>query len=399
MFVLPALSVGAVAGKREAPGHNPPTRALEAAFKVAQYERAGADDGCYLSPEALSPKITEKTGQRILIVQGPKQVRQRDVVHILRGGTHCNRLRMAFRHKRDLYLLDSKTGLLDIVGRSRKKTQPGQAGPLRAIGLKQKKFPISAPEEPERFSVICPKGRYPMGGGMSASPSPGADGEGAYPHSYERLGAQRGFHVNPVLIDPSPASSDPLNPGGTTPRTVRLQVVCAKGVVPDSSPHATVFTKSGETKTATARCPKGQVLFSGGFQRTNFVRHGGNYITENRAVGQRAWKVTATAFGSFGGELTSIAYCVKSKKPLLTKVGSPKVPVPDKRFVRTTTSKCPKGMRLTAGGFSTFGSPNALIADGVITKKGAWTTTAFGYFGAAPRLTAYGYCLRPGVTG
>lgn len=395
-LVLVGSVVGAFAA--EQPGHNPPTRALEAAFKVAQYERAGSSDGCYLPPEALAAKVTEKTGQPMAIAQGPKQVKRRNVVHVLKSGTHCNRLRMALLAKRGLYVLDSVTGLLDIVGKKRRQEPVGQGGPLRAISLKQKKFTISVPEDPERFSVLCSKGAFPLGGGMSASPSPSPDGEGAYPHSYERLGAQRGWHVNPVLIDPSPSSSDPLTPGGTTPRTVTLQVVCAKGLVPDSSPHSTVFTKSGQTKSATARCPKGQVLFSGGFQRTNFVRWGGNYITESRAVGTRAWKVTATAFGSFGGELTSIAYCVRAKKPLLTAVTSPSVPVAASRVARTSTPKCPKGLRLTAGGFNINGSANALIADGVFTKQGTWTMSAFGYFGAAPGLTAYGYCLRPGVT-
>ena len=399
MLLVPAVAAGTVAAQSETPGHNPETRSLEAAFKVAQYERAGSADGCYLAPEALAAKITEKTGQTVLIAQGPKQVQQRNIVHILRGGTHCNRLRMALLGKGGLYLLDSKTGLLDIVGKKRRMDPAGQAGPLRGISLTTKSFTVSVPEEPERFSVLCPKGKFPLGGGMSATPEPSGDGEGAYPHSYERLGAQRGFHSNPVLIDPSPAPGTLLAPASTTPRTVKLQVTCAKGLVPDSSPHATVFTKSGQTKSATATCPKGQVLFSGGFQRTNFVRHGGNYITENRAVGTRAWKVTATAFGSFGGELTSIAYCVREKKPLLTTVTSPGVPVGNKQLARATTPACPKGRKLTAGGFSTGGSPNALIADGVITKRGTWTQTAFGYFGAAPRLTAYGYCLRPGVTG
>ena len=398
MLAALALSVSAFAAKPEAPGHNPETRALEAAFKVAQYERAGSADGCYLAPEALAAKITEKTGQTVLIAQGPKQVQRKHIVYILRGGSTCNRLRMALSGKSGLYMLDSKTGLLDVVGKKRDQDPAGQGGPLRAIGLLSKTFSVSDPEMPERFSVLCPKGKFPLGGGMSATPSPAADGEGVYPHSYERLGAQRGFHANPVLIDPSPPPGSLLSPASTTPRKVTLQVVCAKGRVPDSSPHATVFTKSGQTKSATARCPKGQVLMSGGFQRTNFVRFGGNYITESRAVGTRAWRATATAFGSFGGELTAIAYCTEEKKPLLATVSSPAVAVGDKTFAKASTPACPKGRRLTAGGFSTEGSPNALIADGIITKSG-WTTTAFGYFGAAPKLTAYGYCLRPGSAG
>ncbi len=198
--------------------------------------------------------------------------------------------------------------------------------------------------------------------------------------------------------DPSPATSFPVPSGGTTPRTVTLQVVCAKGLVPESSPHKTVFLKSGQTKTASATCAKGQVLMGGGFQRTNFVRFGGDYITESRAVGSRTWRVSGTAFGSFGGELSAIAYCVRSKKPLLTTVTSPTVPVGDKQLAKTVTPACAKGSKLTSGGFSLNGSSSALFGDGILTKRGTWSASAFGYFGGGAQLTAYGYCLRPGVT-
>jgi hypothetical protein len=223
---------------------------------------------------------------------------------------------------------------------------------------------------------------------MSATPVPSGDGEGVYPHSYERLGAQRGWHVNPVLVDPSPEQ--------TTPRSVLMQVVCGKGIVPRSAPHTTVFLKSGETKSAIARCPKGEVLVSGGFQRTNFVRHGGDYITENRALGSRAWKVTGRSFGLFGGELSAIAYCDRSKKPLLTQVKATTT-VPDKGLATATTPRCPKGKRMTLGGFVTDGSTNSFIADGIFNRNNSWTASAFGYFGASPTLTAYGYCMKPGT--
>ena len=60
--------------------------------------------------------------------------------------------------------------------------------------------------------------------------------------------------------------------------------------------------------------PQGPVPDRGGFNRTNFDGTGGNYITESRADGPRAWRVTGSAFGgSGGGELTAIAYCVKRK--------------------------------------------------------------------------------------
>ncbi|MGH2984349.1 MAG: hypothetical protein ACRDK5_08855 [Solirubrobacterales bacterium] len=58
-----------------------------------------------------------------------------------------------------------------------------------------------------------------------------------------------------------------------------------------------------------------------------------------------------------------------------------------------TTPPCPPGLELTAGGFSFNGSQQAFFADGSINFDGTWSATGFGYFGQAPTLTAYGYCL------
>jgi hypothetical protein len=219
---------------------------------------------------------------------------------------------------------------------------------------------------------------------MTTSPTPGGDGEGAYPHSYERLGAQRGWHVNPVMIDPSP--------GQTTPREVTVQVLCGRGVVQSSGPRKTVFLTPGQTKTAVARCPGKLKLFSGGFQRTNFRTPGGDYITESRAVGN-AWRVTGHAFGLFGGELTAMAYCARKKSLRLTEV-SGSTTLAAGAFATATTPTCPPGQQLTAGGFSANGSQDAFFADGSLNPNGTWSASGFGFFGAAPNFTAFGYCLR-----
>ena len=75
---------------------------------------------------------------------------------------------------------------------------------------------LTTPDRARRLIVRCPKGRVPLGGGMTSTPSVGADGEGIYPHSYERLGTQRGFHISALVIDPSP--------GQTTPRLATIQL-------------------------------------------------------------------------------------------------------------------------------------------------------------------------------
>ena len=157
----------------------------------------------------------------------------------------------------------------------------------------------------------CPgKKALPYSGGMLTDPL-GPNGEGVYPHSYERLGVQRGWHVTPVLYAPTLQRS--------VSRSVTLQVVCGPRLGPVSSPHSTVFVAPGETRTATATCPRGNRLLAGGFQRTNFVTRGGNYVTESRAASDRSWQVSGSAFGNFGGELTAIAYCLKSGGPLVSR--------------------------------------------------------------------------------
>jgi len=50
--------------------------------------------------------------------------------------------------------------------------------------------------------------------------------------------------------------------------------------------------------------------------------------------------------------------------------------------------------RLTSGGFAASG--DAWFGGGHITAGNAWTATGYGRFGPTT-LTAYGYCLTPGV--
>jgi hypothetical protein len=224
---------------------------------------------------------------------------------------------------------------------------------------------------------------------MIQSPDVGPDGEGVYPHSYERLGAQLGFHISAVVLDPGG--------GQTTTREVTTQVVCGRGVIPATpTPHKTVWVRTGQTKTITARCPNGQFLVSGGFQRTNFRGDGGNYVTESRATSPKAWTVTGSAYSAYGppgqGELTSIAYCARMKQPKLTEVASSPVPVGDHGSAAATTAGCPDGKRLVAGGFSMGGSTNGFFYDGRINNDGTWSASAYGFFGPIGAFTAYGYC-------
>jgi hypothetical protein len=251
------------------------------------------------------------------------------------------------------------------------------------IFVARQAFKMRRADEKRRLVIRCPKGRFPLGGSMYARPQPGADGEGVYPHSYERLGRQRGWHVSAVLYDPSPRS--------TAPRRVTMQVVCGRDLGKVTPPHTHVFVRPGETKTAIAKCPGRRHLFSGGFQRTNFVTRGGNFVTESRALDSKTWRVTGSAFGAFGGEMTAIAYCTRSKRPLLQEVSA--TAFLDLGALGTpVTPACPRGRRMTVGGFSSHGS-TTLVGDGVFTRKGRWMASGYAEDGAT-NFSAIGYCLK-----
>ena len=366
-------------------GFNLATKRLEAAYKVALFERRFNPKGCYPAPKKLAKAIQESSKRKVGVASNTKHLANENQVYVVEQGTTCEHLRMALRAVGGIYVLDSKLGTVRLQGHKGIAT-PGLARTITNLTLATKSFQVTKPDTAPRLQTICPGGRFPIGGGMTSSPPTGSDGEGIYPHSYERLGAQRGWHISVVFLDPSRSS--------TTPRNVTVQAMCGFGVIPATpTPHRTVYLRPGETKTVTAQCPKGQSLVSGGFQRTDFRSDGGDYITESHAVGTKAWVVSGHAYGTGSGELTSIAYCARMKKPVITEVASSPAPVAANGSASTTTPACPAGKKLIAGGFSTNGSTSALFDGASFNPDGTWTARAYGFFGAAPQLTAYGYCL------
>jgi hypothetical protein len=256
----------------------------------------------------------------------------------------------------------------------------------KSLTIAKRSFALDQKDQKERLTVRCPGDLIPFGGGIQATPTPGSDGEGAYPHSYERLGVQHGFHSTMVMFDPAG--------GGAQPRNITLQVVCGRKGKHVTPPHTTINVSAGQTRTAVASCPGRRYLFGGGFQRTDFISDGGNYINESRAISSKSWAVTASAFGLYGGQLTAIAYCRRSKNPIVTEVASEPTAVAPGEYGSVVTPPCPVGS-LTFGGFSSSPNGAMLIADAYINTGNAFTTSGFNFFGgSAATLTAYGYCQK-----
>ncbi|MGH2983693.1 MAG: hypothetical protein ACRDK5_05505, partial [Solirubrobacterales bacterium] len=253
-------------------------------------ERIASDDECYPAPDEVAAVLRREMGIEVVVAASLDSVAGFDLVNVIREGSECNRLLLAIRTgaKGRVFVLDSDYGPVYLQGGGglSEESLAGGIGPLRDLTAATSGFRIHVADAIARFEVDCPEGTSPLGGGMFNATPLADDGEGIYPHSYERLGVQSGFHVTPTLVDPSPAH--------TTPRRGVLQVICGRGLVPTASPHETTFVKRHGTGTVTAHCPEGTQLFSGGFQRTNFttpgistggIFYGGNYITESRAVG------------------------------------------------------------------------------------------------------------------
>jgi hypothetical protein len=395
--VLAGLLVGAPSAAGQEAGYNKATKKLEAAFKVASSERISSEDGCYPPPEELAAAI----GGRVAATR--KAIKKKGIVHVIEAGTNCNRVQLAVRTKSGTWVLDSATGTVvkkqaTSTARILQARASGGGGKIKRI---TKSFRMSGAGSTARLTAECGGNSFPLGGGISSSPGISADGAGVYPHSYERLGVQHGWHVTTILLQPGDSFTEPA------PRRVTMQVVCGpEALTPDTTLRRTLFLREGTSpapgappgspnvgppQTGTATCPKGEYLLSGGFQRTNFTESGGSYVTESRAVGSKSWRVSGRSYGKFPGELVALAYCIRNKGPLLRQ-RSASTSIAAGAAGTVKTRRCPKGRVLTSGGFSLNGSHNAFIGDGSLNANDTWSQSAYGFFGPA-QLTAYGYCL------
>ena len=273
----------------------------------------------------------------------------------------------------------TKSAKLELVSNSRIRSEPNLVA--------------------QRATVECPGRLDPYGGAQFADPDPRPNnGEGVYPHSYERLGAQRGFHSTPVLFDPTLGD-------GTRSYQVTLQVLCGKKPGKIADPHdIAVNVPVGRTVTLVATCPKKSVLIGGGFQRAAWEANGGVVAYESHAISKKHWQATGTAFGAYGTDFVSIGYCMASpkRKPLVEEVSN-SVAIAPGRVGFTTTPPCSPRRRLIWTGFDTNPKTGnfqgTLFADGIINGDNTFTASAYNNSGGAGTLTAYGYCMKNKVIG
>jgi hypothetical protein len=289
----------------------------------------------------------------------------------------------------------SKTGAFAVAAMAMAVCALGLAGTASAAKTKliSDTTTLTSANDTPRKTVLCPKGnnkfKFPYGGSMFSTSTYESDGAGVYPHSYERLGVQGGYHVTPVYYDPAPDAS-------SGPKDVTLQVVCGPEPGKLNPPHKTEQVDPGQSKTHMVRCSGKRRLIGGGFQRTTFVGPirgappSGDFATESFAASKNVWQVSGTAFGKFGGELTGIAYC--RKKSNLSSVEATTVVNPGQAASATTPS-CPGKKQLVFTGFTTSPLGSIFYAGGPINGNQSTTGTGYNRSLAQALLTVYGYCL------
>lgn len=256
----------------------------------------------------------------------------------------------------------------------------------KKVTISTRSFQISGAQanDPQRLVVRCKRGYRPIGGGIFGTPPVGAGGIGIYPTSSERLGVQEGWHSGATLFD-----EDSAVPAG---RRATLQAFCAR-LAGDIDPvPSTVLVDPGDFRTAISVCPKGKTLISGGFFSTQFFPGKGVYTTESRRIDKRTWQASAygVATGK-GGSLTSLAYCLGGRKPVLRELSAPGT-VALNGVGTATTPACPGKHPLAVGGFAGPTSGALRFFDTYAAGGGSWSASAFGVKGASP-FTAYAYCL------
>jgi hypothetical protein len=160
----------------------------------------------------------------------------------------------------------------------------------------------------------------------------------------------------------------------------------------------TVAAPVGEFVTATAKCPAGTKVISGGFEGSPIDPVGPTpvlYFSESRRATKRTWEASAYTTGTESGELTAIAYCDDAKKP---KARDASVTLNDATRSADVIARCKRRERAISGG---FGSPDfsnqdtaKVFASRRAGKRGWSVNSFYGDFGAPVEVTAYAYCER-----
>jgi hypothetical protein len=226
----------------------------------------------------------------------------------------------------------------------------------------------------------CKRGTKAVSGGFASNHVIGSDEFGSLiPQQSSRQGARRWVAA---------AYNLGLNPGELT-----AFAHCRDEKLKRRS--ASIAIEPGEGGTASAKCPKGTRLLSGGFE-------GGEgppdtprfWITTSRKLGPRTWTVSASNTGGAEGELVAYAYCREGSK-LQTAQVSDTVNLDDypTNADADMAPTCKRRQRVVSGGWASNDDQIAAAfraSHRLDPRTWRIRATAQGIFGTD--VTAYAYC-------
>jgi hypothetical protein len=201
----------------------------------------------------------------------------------------------------------------------------------------------------------------------------------------------------PMLLAPAVAVAAKKKP--VVPATPGTPVSAAQQTVQVNGP-------AGTTGTATATCPKGTQVLSGGWNQIGGTNASAIEVYQSVRSGKRAWRVSGIMVGSAPAPkitLIGYAYC-RAQAPLVQRSVTTPIPLINNDFNgATVTTKCPKGMAVVSGGFS-IPQPTTTTAGFVHQSSRqsgrVWSATAsIATVDGTPSqsLTAVAYCSRTTV--
>lgn len=288
---------------------------------------------------------------------------------------------------------------------------------LPATAMAAKKAPVKAAQTTVKVNgnggttgsatATCPKKTVPVAGGWN---SPGSVRQSVLT-TYESVrSGVRGWRVSAVIngfVTP-PATQFKLN------LTAYAYCRAGKPLRPQTKVLAVPLVQNDfNGGTATAKCPKGTVAVSGGFQIPVPNTATAGWVHQSSRQSTRSWSVTAsfgTSVSTPSINVTAIAYCAPGTAPGTKKTTVPAPPsdTPPGGFPPTpnappTVAKSPKcggGLQMIAGGFrspSIFATPQASTIPFIYESRrlgssGPWKVSMFNPGANATTLTTVGYC-------
>jgi hypothetical protein len=304
-----------------------------------------------------------------------------------------------------------------IVATASMVLAPATATAAKKVPVQQPSGPVKAAQTTVKVNgnggttgsatATCPKGQTPIAGGWN---SPGSVRQSFLTVYSSTRSGKRGWTISAVIngfVTP-PATQFKLN--------LTAYAYCRAGTALRSQTKAVslpLIQNNFNFVTATAKCPKGTVAISGGFQIPAPNTSTAGWVHQSSRQSTRSWSASVTAATTNSTpamNVTTIAYCAPGTAPATRKTtvpappsdtppGAP-TPTPGAAPIVAKSPKCGGGLQMISGGFrspSVIATPQPSTIPFIyesrrLGSKGPWQTSMFNSGTNPTTLTSVGYC-------